>query len=419
MNYIFIDSKGQEERVGIVESGRLVEYYIGEKENKSCVGSVYRGRVVNVLPGMEAAFVDIGEDKNAYLYIKDALSKDMMYKNSSSRIQDVVKKGQELIVQVIKESDRNKGAKVTTHITLPGRYLVLTPYSVKISISRKIQDLEEIERLYRIGNEIQMDNIGFIFRTQAVGIDKDLLVREYIQLINLFYKLERERNFLPCPKLLYKEMDLSYKIIRDAFNDKIHRIITNDRERYDSLLDFQELISPELKNKLFYQEDFNIEKHRDIMKDIELALKRKVPLKSGGYIVIDETEALTAIDVNTGKYIGSKNLEDTVVKTNLEAAEEISRQVRLRDIGGIIIIDFIDMKNKQDVDIVVGQLDRHLSKDRNKTNIVGMTKLGLVEMTRHKMRNSLSSSFIKACPYCEGRGKILESTMSIVNENVT
>lgn len=406
MNYIFIDSKDYEERVGIVEEGRLVEYYIDKKKNEKCIGNVYRGRVVNVLPGMEAAFVDIGEEKNAYLYVKDALPKDINYKGSSAKIQEIVKKGQEIIVQVIKEPSINKGAKVTTHITLPGRYLVLTPYSSKINISRKIHDLEEIERLYQIGNEIQRENIGFIFRTQAVGVDKDALLNEYTQLINLFHKLERERNFLPCPKLLYKDMDLSYKIVRDAFNDKIHKIITNDKERYNSLLDFKELISPELEDKLFYQEDFNIENQEGIIKDIELALERKVPLKSGGYIVIDETEALTAIDVNTGKYVGGKSLEDTVVKTNLEAAEEISRQIRLRDIGGIIIIDFIDMKNQQDIDLVMERLECYLKQDRNKTNIVEMTKLGLVEMTRHKMRNSLSSSFIKKCPYCEGKGKI-------------
>ncbi|QQY80430.1 RNAse G [Keratinibaculum paraultunense] len=411
MNYIFIDSKGLEEKVGIIEEGRLVEYYIDKKKNEKCVGNIYRGRVINVLPGMEAAFVDIGEKKNAYLYVKDALPKDMIYKNSYVKIEKVIKKGQEVIVQVLKESSKNKGPKVTTHITLPGRYLVLTPYSSKINISRKIHDEEEIKRLLKIGMEIKKDDIGFIFRTQAEGIEKDKLFDEYTKLINLYSKLERERNFLPCPKLLYRDVDLGYKIVRDAFNDKIHKIIVNDKEKYDRLLDLQDMISSELKDKLFFQEDFTVEKQEYIMKNINLALERKVPLKSGGYIVIDETEALTAIDVNTGKYIGSKSLEDTIVKTNLEAAEEIARQIRLRDIGGIIIIDFIDMKNNQDVNAVVAELEKYLSFDRNKTNIVGMTKLGLVEMTRHKVRNSLGYNFIKICPYCYGKGKILESAI--------
>ena len=411
MNYIFIDSKDDIERVGIVEEGRLVEYYTDKKENAKCVGNIYRGRVVNVLPGMEAAFVDIGEDKNAYLYVKDALPKGMIYKNNSVDIHDIVKKGEEIIVQVLKEASINKGPKVTTHITLPGRYMVLTPYSPKINISRKINQEDEIKRLYEISKDIPKDDIGFIIRTKALGVEGDVLFEEYNKLVNIYNKLERERKFLPCPKLLYKEMDLSYSIVRDAFNDKIHKIISNDKNKYDNLLDLQDIISPELDKKLFYEADFSIDNQENIKRDIKLALERIVPLKSGGHIVIDETEALTAIDVNTGKYIGGKNLEDTVVKTNLEAAVEISRQIRLRDIGGIIIIDFIDMRKRQDIDLVMSQLEKSLSLDRNKTNIVGMTKLGLVEMTRQKVRNSLGSKFIKKCPYCQGKGKILEGTI--------
>lgn len=411
MNYIFIDSKEDMERVGIVEDGRLVEYYTDKKKNTRCVGNIYRGRVVNVLPGMEAAFVDIGEDKNAYLYVKDALPKDMIYKNNSVGIHDIVKKGEEIIVQVLKEASINKGSKVTTHITLPGRYMVLTPYSPKINISRKISQEDEIKRLYEISRNIPKDGIGFIIRTKALGVEGDVLLEEYNELVNIYNKLERERKFLPCPKLLYKEMDLSYKIVRDAFNDKIHKIISNDKNKYDNLLDLKDIISPGLDKKLFYEAGFTIDSQENIKRDINLALERMVPLKSGGHIVIDETEALTAIDVNTGKYIGSKNLEDTVVKTNLEAAVEISRQIRLRDIGGIIIIDFIDMRNKQDIDLVMSQLEKSLSLDRNKTNIVGMTKLGLVEMTRQKVRNSLGSKFIEKCPYCHGKGKILEGTI--------
>jgi ribonuclease G len=406
MNYIFIDSKDNIEKVGIVEDGRLVEFYTDKKDYSKKVGNIYRGRVVNVLPGMEAAFVDIGEGKNAYLYIKDALPRDLIYKNISVRIDDIIKNGEDIIVQVLKESLGNKGPKITTHITLPGRFLVLTPFSNKINISRKIDDEYEIKRLQKIGKEIQREDIGIIFRTNAFEVEEELLLDEYNMLINIFNKIKREKNFLPCPKLIYKEMDLTHQIIRDAFNDTIHKIIINDKDKYDSLLNFKDILSFDLNNKLFYDKDFSVKFHDNIESQIQAALERKVFLKNGSYIVIDETEALTAIDVNTGKFIGNKNLEDTVVKTNLEAVSEIARQIRLRDIGGIIIIDFIDMKNNEDVSLVLDKLEESLSLDRNKTNIVGITKLGLVEMTRKKVRNSLSKTFVKKCPYCNGKGKI-------------
>ncbi|NMB26882.1 MAG: Rne/Rng family ribonuclease [Tissierellia bacterium] len=407
MNYIFIDSKDDIEKVGIVEEGQLVEIYTNEEDNRKQAGNIYRGKVVNVLQGMEAAFVDIGKGKNAYLYVKDAMPKDLMYRNIEIKIDDIIKCGEDVIVQVLKESSGNKGPKVTTHITLPGRFLVLNPFSNKINISRKINDIEEIERLKEIGIEMQREDMGLIFRTKASGVEKELLLDEYNMLVNIYKKIEREKNFLPCPKLIYKEMDLAHQIVRDAFSDKIHKIIINDKDKYNSLLGFQDIISPNLNEKLFYDTDFDISFQENIQKGIQTALERKVALKSGGYIVIDETEALTAIDVNTGKFIGSKSLEDTVVKTNLEAAEEISKQIRLRDIGGIIIIDFIDMKAKDDIKLVLDKLEKGLSLDRNKANIIDITKLGLVELTRKKVRNSLGTNFIKKCPYCNGKGKIL------------
>ncbi|MCF6465366.1 Rne/Rng family ribonuclease [Clostridium sp. Cult2] len=411
MNYIFIDSKDSTEIIGIVENNRLVEFYIDERDYRKEAGNIYRGRVVNVLPGMEAAFVDIGEGRNAYLYVKNAVPKEMINQNEQINIDDVVSNGEEIIVQVIKEASQNKGAKVTAHITLPGRFVVLTPFSDKISLSRKIDNDEEIERLKQIGKDMQKDNMGLIFRTKAFGVEKELLMDEYNMLIDIFRKIERERNFLPCPKLIYKEIDLSHQIIRDAFGHKIDSIILNDKEKYDSLLSFQGVVFPKLEGKIYYDKDFNIFSQDNIMKGIQIALERKVSLKSGGYIVIDETEALTAIDVNTGKFIGDKNLEDTVVKTNLEAAEEISKQIRLRNIGGIIIIDFIDMKEEKDISVVLEKLQDYLSHDRNKVNIIGITKLGLVELTRKKVRNSLSSKFITNCPYCNGRGKILDRSI--------
>lgn len=411
MNYIFIDSKDDVEIIGLVEDNSLAEIYIDEKDCRKQAGNIYRGRVVNVLPGMEAAFIDIGEGRNAYLYVKNALPKDLINNDQKVNIEDVVKNGEEIIVQVLKEASESKGAKVTTHITLPGRFVVLTPFSNKINLSRKISEDEEIERLKQIGKDMQKDNMGMIFRTKAFGVEKELLIDEYNMLINIFRKIEREKNFLPCPKLIYKEMDLSHQIIRDVFSDKIHRIVLNDREKYDSLLSFQGIMFPKLEEKIFFDRNFHIFSQENIMKEFQTALERKVTLKSGGYIVIDETEALTAIDVNTGKFIGSKNLEDTVVKTNLEAVEEISKQIRLRNIGGIIIIDFIDMKDNKDISLVLNKLQEALSSDRNKANIIGITKLGLVELTRKKVRNSLSSQFVRKCPDCNGRGKILDRSI--------
>lgn len=404
MNYIFIDSRDNLKKVGIVEENKLVEFYAEEKDDKEQAGNIYRGKVANVLPGMEAAFIDIGEEKNAYLYIKNALPRDMMYKKIEANIKDIVKGGDDIIVQVLKESTGNKGPKVTTHITLPGKVLVLTPFSNKINISRKIKDPIEIKRLKELGEEIQRENIGVIFRTKSKGVEKELLLKEYNMLVDIYIKIEREKNFLPCPKLIYKEMDLAHQIVRDTPANKVDKIIVNDKEQYNSLLSFQDIISPDLKEKLDYDKDFDLLTDRDISSQIRSALKRVVELESGGYIVIDETEALIAIDVNTGKFIGSKSLEDTVVKTNLEAAEQIAKQIRLRDLGGIIIIDFIDMKVKDDTNLVLDKLEECLKLDKNKANIIGITKLGLVELTRKKTRESLKTQFIEPCPHCKGTG---------------
>lgn len=409
MNYIFIDLKDEVEKVGIVEEDKLVEFYVDNENERKLVGNIYRGRVKNVLPGMEAAFIDICEDKNAYLHVKNALPKEMKIKNKDIKINSLIKNGQEIIVQVLKEPTESKGAKVTTHITLPGRFIVLTPFSNKISISRKIDNQEEVSKLQSIGKKIQIEGIGMILRTKSIGIAEEILADEYNRLINIFRRIQREKNFLPCPKLIYREVDLSHKIIRDSFSEKTDKVIINDKSKYNSILDFHDLISPNLKERLIYDGDFDIRYERNIMKDIKTALERRVFLKSGGSIVIDETEALTAIDVNTGKFTGTKNLEDTVVKTNLEACEEIARQIRLRDISGIIIIDFIDMKDNNDISLVLDKLEEYLKLDRNKANIIGITKLGLVELTRRKIRNSLSNNFIQDCPKCNGKGKILES----------
>jgi len=406
MNYILVSVTEKENKVAIVENDRLVEFYIDKKDKEKIVGNIYRGRIVNVLPGMEAAFVDIGIDKNAYLYIKDALPREMMREKKDVTISDVAKVGQEIIVQVVKEAFGNKGPKVTTHITLPGRFVVFTPYSSCIGMSRRITDKNEIDRLKNIVDEIQNEDMGMIVRTAAAGVDNESIQEDFNMLVEMYKKIEREKNFSPCPKLIYKELDLVEQIVRDVFTDRIDKLVVDDEECYEGIISLLKLTSSKLVDKVFLTHK-DIFSSFNIAKDIKSAIERVVPLKSGGYIAIDETEALTSIDVNTGKYIGYINLEDTVVKTNIEAAEEIARQLRLRDIGGIIIIDFIDMVRKEDIELVLEKLDEFLKKDRTKTNIIDITKLGLVELTRKKTRNRLASKILKNCPYCEGKGKIL------------
>ncbi|MDR7857072.1 Rne/Rng family ribonuclease [Tissierella sp.] len=407
MNYIFIDSDHGFDRVGIVEDSRLVEFHSEERSNQKLVGNIYRGRVINVLQGMEAAFVDIGDNKNAYLYVKEALTRDLLYTHQRYKISEIIKSGQDSIVQVIKEPSGSKGAKVTTHIEIPGRYLVFTPFSDRINISRKIGNPIEIKNLKEIGSRIIKDDMGIIFRTASEGIDESILKEEYDILYNIYIKIEKERNFLPCPKLIYKEPDLGYQIVRDSYNENIDKIIVNNRDVYDNLILMEEHYPFHFSEKMEYNKDFTIANEFQIQGDIKEALERIVKLRSGGYIVIDETEAFTAIDVNTGKFIGTSSLGDTILKTNIEATEEIARQIRLRDIGGIIIVDFIDMKNNDDISLVLSTLKRCLRKDRIKTNIIDITKLGLVELTRKKIRRSLSTDFYIKCPSCEGKGSIL------------
>lgn len=409
MGYIFMDTVGEYHNVGIVENNRLVEFHIDKVDKEKLIGNIYRGRVINVLQGMEAAFIDIGECKNTYLNVKDALPKELMHTNQKYKISEILKQGQEIIVQVKKEPYGNKGAKITTHIEIPGRYLVFTPFSERVNISRKIENSKRIKELKELGYKIMKEGNGLIFRTASEFADDSLLIKEYEILYSIYTKIEREKNFLPCPKLLYREPILGYQIIRDTFDENTEKIIVNSKEVYNDLKEMENNFPFKFSERLEYNKDFSIKYDLTIQEDIKYALEKKVPLPRGGYIVIDETEALVAIDVNTGKYVGTKSLGDTVLKTNLEAAKEIARQIRLRDIGGIIIIDFIDMKKADDIETVLDTLGEYLKEDRVKVNIVDITKLGLVELTRKKIRRPLTTEFYRKCPHCSGKGYILEN----------
>ena len=416
---IAVDAERDQTRAALLEDGNLVEIYIEKNHGLRIAGNIYKGKVANVLPGMQAAFVDIGLDKNAFLYVDDIYIQNEFRKrrykeNKNNSIKDVLKLGQEIVVQVIKEPIGSKGARVTTNITIPGRYLVLMPTGDYIGISRRIVADEERDRLKSLAEEIKPQGMGLIVRTVAEGRNKEDMVQDLHFLTALWEKIQFKKKTAQAPKLIYKDLNLISRIVRDLFSHEIDTLYINNKSDYDRVLELLDFVAPNLKERvILFNRQQDIFDYFGVEKEIEKALNRKVWLKCGGYIVIDQTEALTSIDVNTGKYVGCLNLEDTVLKTNLEAAKEIARQLRIRDIGGIIIIDFIDMSSQEHQNMVLNTLEEELKKDKTKTHILGLTKLGLIEMTRKKVRQGLDELLQKKCPYCEGRGRIIsEETMS-------
>ncbi len=418
---ILADVDRDQIRIGVLEDRQLVEYYVEKTYEERVIGNIYKGKVANVLPGMQAAFVDIGLGKNAFLYVGDlntyylgSEDADVIESLKKTSIKDFLRVGQEVFVQVVKEPIGTKGARVSTNITLPGRYLVLMPTVDYIGISRRIEKEEERQRLKSLAEEIRPEHIGVIVRTVAEGKGIEDLKADMEYLKRLWNSIRMKQKGGKAPRLIYKDMDLLARIVRDIFTPEVNKFYVNTSYGYEKVSELASLISPSLKDRVsLYMGQEDIFEYFNIESETERALERKVWLKSGGYIVIDHTEALTAIDVNTGKFVGSIDLEDTVVKTNLEAAKEIAKQLRLRDIGGIIIIDFIDMDSQEHKKMVVDTLETELKKDRTKAHVLGITNLGLVEMTRKKVRQSLDEVLEKVCPYCEGRGKILsEETMA-------
>lgn len=392
MKEILIDRKEEKNHILILEEGSLVEYHV-EEDRKELIGNIYRGRVENVLKGMNSAFVDIGQGKNAYLHLRDALL---------DQDQDL-KTGDEILVQVVKDPVKDKGAKVSCHLTLSGRYMVLTPYQKGISLSRKILDKEERDRLYKLGRSLGK-NLGLILRTAAQDVEEDLIREEYEDLASIMARVEAQRNFLPVPKLIYKDQGLVYKAIRDRLEDDLI-IRTNSPDSYKEILEMEDYLNESLKDRLILDKDFSLDYEKELLEEIREALNPKVNLRSGGSIVIDETEALVAIDVNTARHVGSISYEETILETNLEAAEKIAQQIRLRNLSGIIIIDFIDMK-KENLDQVLDLLKENFKKDKNRAHLVGTTNLGLVEVTRKRVSPSLNLILKDKCPTCQGQGRI-------------
>lgn len=420
MRQIIINSGIREKRAAVLENNILEDMFFEQDTYQQIAGNIYRARVKNVLPGMQAAFIDIGLEKNAFLHISDLyplLEEDQisLWHENKLGVQHVLQPGQEIMVQVIKESIGDKGPKATCKVTMPGRYFVLLPFEKRISISRKIVAEEDRERLRELTKDITGGEYGVIIRTNALERGKEELKFDYDYLYHLWQEIESKYSENRAPALLYENVGLIRQVVRDYLSADIDRVIIDSRNDYREIMGLIDKIAPHLKNKIqLYERDRPIFIAYGIENELLKVLKRKVWLESGGYVVFDKTEALVAIDVNTGKYTGKKNLQETVLKTNLEAAREIARQLRLRDIGGIIIIDFIDMVAKEHQDMVLKKLSDELARDRTKTALLGLTRLGLVEMTRKKVREGFGELIQKECPYCQGTGMVMsEGTMAL------
>lgn len=403
MNRILLDTSVHQTRIALVEEGELVELIYENKKKESIVGNIYMGRVANVLPGMQAAFIDIGEEKNAYLYYGQTgmIKKELEKKNNRPKI------GEEYLVQVEKAASGTKGAVVTTKLSFPGKFVVLLPFENEIGISKKIEDHEERARIKEIANELLPEDYGIIIRTEGKGKSKEDYELEVKHLLEISRAVLEKGKYSKAPAVVHKDLSAVMKASRELFSEKIDEFIVNEKEVYERLKESIKDYSGENWKKIqFYQESIPIFEAYFIESQVEKVFRNKVWLKSGGFLMIEQTEACVVIDVNTGKYTGKKDLQTTIRKTNLEAAEEIAKQLRLRNLSGMIIIDFIDMKKEEDKKELHACLEKAVSKDRIKTVVVGMTELGLMQMTRKKTKPSLWMQMTNTCQCCNGTGRV-------------
>jgi ribonuclease G len=420
-----------------VENGQVAELHLERKGERGIVGNIYKGRVIKVLPGMQAAFVDIGLPRAAFLYVgdihphvhdltlmesededdeqeeeEDSLAETMPEQIPEyTPIEDLIHEGEDILVQISKEPLGSKGARITSHISIPGRYLVFMPTVDHIGVSRRIENEAERQRLKDIIARIKPPNCGIIVRTVSEHENEDKLHADLTFLEGTWQRILEKEKLSPAPSLIYEDLDLCLRGVRDLFTENVTRLVVDSREHYKRILDFMDTFMPSLKVCVeMYEETEPVFDKFGIEMELNKALGRKVWLKSGGYINIDFTEALVAIDVNTGRFVGKRNLQDTILKTNLEAVREIAYQLRLRNIGGIIIVDFIDMERTADREKVFNSLVDALKKDKQKTNILKISELGLVQMTRKRTRESLTRTLCEQCPYCEGKGFLKSQT---------
>jgi ribonuclease G len=430
-NELIINVRPHETRVALIENSLVAELHIDRKTAHGLIGNIYRGRVVRVLPGMQAAFVDIGEERTAFLYVSD-IYRDlpvplrMMYMENGDdgdesreklereddpeiaaffNIENILHEGQSIVVQVSKDPMGTKGARLTSYISLPGRHLVLLPYVNHIGISRRIKEKEERERLKNIVEEIRPEKTGFIIRTASEGVEREKLKSEMDFMLSLWTNIMERMTSSPNPGLLYMDLSVPLKAVRDLFTREVDRLIIDSSEEYKKIIEFIDNFAPALRYSVeLYDGDEPIFDAYGIEIEISRLLDSKIWLKSGGYIVIELTEALTSIDVNTGSYVGKRNLEETILNTNLEAVKEIAYQLRLRNIGGLIVIDFIDMEKVEDRHKVFSSLKEALTRDKARTYVLRMSELGLIEMTRQRAKENLYRLLTEKCFYCEGRG---------------
>jgi ribonuclease E len=394
-------------QIGVLEGSTLVEHYVTRKAGRSMVGNIYLGRVQNVLPGMEAAFVDIGRGRNAVLYAGEVNYNEEDLDGEAPRIEKVLKAGQPVLVQVTKDPIGAKGARLTAQVSLAGRYLVLQPEDNTFGISRRLPEAER-SRLRDILKEVRPKGLGLIVRTAAEGASADDLRADLARLQARWEAVERKAKKSSAPAVIYSEPELVVRVIRDIFSPDFVELVVDGDELYARVEEYLTEVAPDLLPKLHkHQGKLPVFEHYRVVEQIHKALERKVWLPSGGSIVIDRTEAMTVVDVNTGKFVGKANLEETVVANNLEAADEIVRQLRLRDIGGIIIIDFIDMLFERNQQAVVDRLRAALARDKTKSQVMEVSSLGLVQMTRKRVSGGLLDSFSETCPTCDGRGVVI------------
>ena len=406
---MLISSDGGQNRVAVLEDDSLVEIYIDRKGRKSIAGNIYRGRISNVLPGMSSAFVDISVGKNALLYFQDLLLMEDGSQLKPRKISKVLSKNDTVVVQVTKDPIKGKGARLTTNISIPGRLMVYIPQGNRSGVSRRLPERER-ERLRRISKEIRPEEGSIIIRTAAQKARKRELVEDLEYCRGQWVRIQKKLENTKHPGVVYTELDLPVRVIRDNLSKDFRKVLVDSEREYSRIVNYLKTAAPDLRD--------NVERYKSgkplftayrIEEGIEAALRPKVSLPSGGSIVIDEAEALTAIDVNTGSYTGRKSLEDTVLKTNLEAVQEVVHQLRFRNIGGLIIIDLIDMETSENREKVYRALQDALRHDKAKTNIFKISELGLVEMTRKRTRENLVQQVCEPCSYCEGKGYVISA----------
>jgi ribonuclease G len=414
-NELIVNTGYLEKRIALLEDNRLVELFAEKKENQILVGNIYVGIVKNVLPGMGAAFIDIGLSRTAFLHFTDIdslslnkIKKKIFAKRNSSDIGKILSVGQEIIVQVKKEPIFKKGARVTGKLSIPGKFLVFMPGEKKVAISRKISSSSERTRIKKILKKIKDKDVGIIVRTDTESINEEDFKREYVGIERTWKLINKQAKHAKPPACIYDENDISFSLVRDIFNSSIDRMVVDDKKMRNKLVSKLKDIAPELIDRIeLYQEDSPIFNAYGIEKEINNIFKSRVNLPSGGNITIQQTEALVAIDVNTGSFTGKNDYEKTIAKTNTEAAVEAALQIRLRDLSGIMVIDFIDMKNEKDRDKVYNTLKNTLKKDRAKHQVFPFSPLGLIEISRKRTRPSLLLSYSEQCPHCHGTGRLI------------